>query len=63
MKWSGKRVHRIRRRSWGIRDETIKERSMKIYKHEKCIYQSKKGVNEQFGRKMNQKKVKGEKLQ
>ena len=38
---------------------TSKEKCMKVYKEEKsqakrCIYQSKKRVNEQFGRKMNQ---------
>ena len=40
------------------RDEAAKARSMEIYKEEKrkvkrCIYQSKKDVNEQFRRKMN----------
>ena len=41
------------------RDEVAKDRCMEIYKEEKrkvkgCIYQSKNGVNEQFGKKMNQ---------
>ena len=39
-------------------DEESKERCMEAYREEKrkvkrCIYQSKKKVNEQFGRKMN----------
>ena len=43
----------------GVRDEITKDRCMEVYKEEKrkvkrCIYQSKKEVNEQFGRKMNQ---------
>ena len=43
----------------GARDEVAKERCMETYKEEKrkvkkCIYQSKKEVIEQFGRKMNQ---------
>ena len=42
----------------GARDEVAKNRDMEIYKEEKrkvkgCIYQSKKKINEQFGRKMN----------
>ena len=41
------------------RDEVAKERCMEAYKTEKrkikrCIYQSKKEVNKQLGRKMNQ---------
>ena len=40
-------------------DEEIKERCMEAYREEKrkvkrCIVQSKKKVNEQFGRKMNE---------
>ena len=40
-------------------DEDTKERCMKAYREEKrkvkrCIIQSKKKVNEQFGRKMNE---------
>ena len=40
-------------------DEEAKERCMKAYRKEKrkvkrCIYQSKKKVNEQFGRNMNE---------
>ena len=43
----------------GARDEAAKERCIDMYREEKrkvkrCIYQSKKKVNEQFGRKMNQ---------
>ena len=43
----------------GVRDEDAKERCLEAYKEEKrkvksCIYHSKKEVNEQFGRKMNQ---------
>ena len=43
----------------GIRDEEAKERSTTVYKDEKrkvkrCTYQSKKDVQEQFGRMMNQ---------
>ena len=43
----------------GARDESAKERCMGAYREEKrkrkrCIYQSRKEVNEQFGRKMNQ---------
>ena len=43
----------------GARDEETKERCMEVYREEKrkvksCIYQSKKKVNEQFGRKMNE---------
>ena len=43
----------------GARDEVTKDRFMEVYKEEKrkvkrCIYQNKKEVNEQFGRKMNQ---------
>ena len=43
----------------GARDEEAKERCMEVYNKEKrevkrCIYQSKKKMNEQFGRKMNQ---------
>ena len=43
----------------GVRDEIAKDRCMEVYKKEKrkgkrCIYQGKKEVNEQFGRKMNQ---------
>ena len=43
----------------GARDEKEKERFMDAYREEKrkikrCIYQNKKEVNEQFGRKMNQ---------
>ena len=43
----------------GARYEDAKERCLKVYKEEKrkverCIYQSKKAVREQFGRKMNQ---------
>ena len=42
----------------GARDKVAKEKCIKIYKEEKrkvkrCLYQSKKEVNEQFGRKMN----------
>ena len=41
------------------RDEEAKERCMEAYIEEKrrdkrCIYQSKKKVNKQFGRKMNE---------
>ena len=36
----------------GARDEFAKERYMEIYKE--YIYKNKKGVNEQFGRKMNE---------
>ena len=41
------------------RNEDAKERCMEEYREEKrkvkrCIYKSKKRVNEQFGRKMNQ---------
>ena len=40
-------------------DEEAKERCIKAYREEKrkakrCIYQSKKKVNEQFGREMNE---------
>ena len=43
----------------GSRAEVAKERRMEIYKEEKrrvqrCIYQSKREVNEHFERKMNQ---------
>ena len=43
----------------GARDEVAIGRCGEVYKEEKrnvkrCIYQSKKDVNEQFGRKMNQ---------
>ena len=43
----------------GARDEETKERCMKTCREEKrkvrrCIYQSKKELNEQFGMKMNQ---------
>ena len=43
----------------GVSDENAKERCMEAYKEEKrnvekCIYQRKKEVNKQFGRKMNQ---------
>ena len=43
----------------GARDEEAKERCMEAYREEKrkikrCIYQSRKKVNEQFGRKMNE---------
>ena len=43
----------------GVRDEITKDRYMEVYKKEKgkgkrFIYQGKKEVNEQFGRKMNQ---------
>ena len=45
----------------GVRDEDAKERCMEEKRKLKgCIYQSKKKVNEQFGRKMNQD-VKGNK--
>ena len=42
----------------GARDEDAKERCLDVYKEEKIkvkksIYQSKKEVNEQLGRKMN----------
>ena len=41
----------------GARDEVPKERCMEVYKEEKikikrCIYQSKKKVNKQFGRNL-----------
>ena len=41
------------------RNEEPKERCMEVYREEKrkvkkCIIQSKKNVNEQFGRKMNE---------
>ena len=40
------------------RDEAAKERCMEAYREiKRCIYQSKKEVNEQFGRKMNQETV------
>ena len=47
------------------RDEAAKERCIEAYKEEKrkvkrCIYQSKKKVNEQFGKKRN-KDVNGKK--
>ena len=40
-------------------DEEAKERCMKVYREEnrkvkRCIYQSKKKLNGQFGRKMNE---------
>ena len=43
----------------GARDEDARERCLEFYKEEKrkvkrCIYQSKKEVQEQFRRKMNQ---------
>ena len=43
----------------GARDEDARERCLEVYKEEKrkvkrCIYQSKKEVQEQFIRKMNQ---------
>ena len=43
----------------GLRDKSEKERCAEAYKEEKrkvkkCIYQSKKKVNELFGRKMNE---------
>ena len=43
----------------GTRDEVAKDRFMEAYKEENrkvksCIYQSKKEVNEQFGRKMKE---------
>ena len=43
----------------GARDKVVKDRRMEVYKEEKrkvkrCIYQSKKEANEQFGRKVNQ---------
>ena len=43
----------------GARDEDAKERCLQFYKEKKrkvkrCIYQRKKEVQEQFGRKMNQ---------
>ena len=43
----------------GAKDEDAKELCREVYKEEKrkvkgCIYQSKKKVHEQFGRKMNQ---------
>ena len=51
----------------GARDEEEKERFMEAYREEKrkakrCIYQSKKEVNEQFGSKMNQDVNKNKKL-
>ena len=58
----------------GARDEVTKDRCTEVYKEKRkvkrCIYKSKKEVNEQFGRKMNHdtdlfwkevSKVKGEK--
>ena len=46
------------KRKEDARDEAAKERCMEAYKEEnrmvkRCIYQSKKEVNEQFCRKMN----------
>ena len=43
----------------GARDEAAKQKCMEAHREEKkkvkrCIYQSKREVNEQFGRKMNQ---------
>ena len=45
----------------GARDEDAKEQCLEIYiykekkrKVKRCIYQTKKKVNEQFGRKMNE---------
>ena len=43
----------------GARDKAAKEKCMETYKEEKrrvkrCIYQSKKVVNKEFGRQMNQ---------
>ena len=43
----------------GAWNEVAKDRYTEVYKEEKrkikrCIYQSKKELNEQFGRKMNQ---------
>ena len=43
----------------GARDDAENDRYLDIYKEEnrkveKCIYQRKREVNEQFGRKMNQ---------
>ena len=40
-------------------DEEVKERCIEVYREEKrkvkrCIYQSKKIVNEQFGREINE---------
>ena len=43
----------------GVRDEDARERCLEVYKEEKrkverCLYQIKKKVQEQIGRKMNQ---------
>ena len=48
----------------GARNEDAKERCMLADREEKrkvkmCIYQSKRDVNEQFGRKMNQDVLEG----
>ena len=42
---------------FGARDEDVKERCLEVYKEEKrkvkrCIYQSRKEVQEEFGMKM-----------
>ena len=44
---------------FAVSDEEGKERCMEAYREEnrkvkRCIYQTKKKVNEQFGRKMNE---------
>ena len=54
-----KRKEAARKEMLGARDGDAKERRLEVYKEEKkkfkrCIYQSKKEVHEQFGRKMNQ---------
>ena len=56
-----------RKEVFGARNEAAKERCIETHKEWKgkfkmCIYQSKKEVNEQFGRKMNQDIGKNRKL-
>ena len=58
MWWNGEVKAAIRRKEVSAAsDEEAKERCMEAYKGERkvkrCIYQSKKKVNVQFGRKIN----------
>ena len=62
--WNDEIKAAVRRKetAWKVleaRNEEPKERCMEVYREEKrkvkkCIIQSKKNVNEQFGRKMNE---------
>ena len=59
VKTAAKRKEAVGKEVSGARDEDSRERCLKVYKEEnikfkRCIYQSKKEVQEQFGRKMKQ---------